>query len=181
MNKMIRVSNIIPFFLLLLVWASPLISHGQLIGSKLEIIDIERGDRTVVHQNSVRFEAPNWTPDGKELIFNQKGLLYRITVEGGEPEVIPTGFATSNNNDHGISADGKTLAISHLTPSKPSGTTSIIYTLPIEGGTPKQITKKGPSYRDRSNHRACKLHRRAGYHQRTKLGARQQAIRLCLL
>ena len=124
----------------------PVAVQGQGVESVLETIDIHTGERTVVHRENVRFEAPNWTHDGEELIFNQEGLLYRIPVEGGEPEVIPTDFATSNNNDHGISPDGEKLAISHHVDDLPPGSNSIIYIVPIEGGTPRRVTEKGPSY-----------------------------------
>ena len=46
------------------------------------------------------------------------------------------------NNDHGISFDGKQLAVSSSGP----GGKSLIYTLPITGGAAKQITPVGPSY-----------------------------------
>lgn len=114
--------------------------------SRLEIFDLDSGERTEVHRDQLRFEAPNWTPDGKNLIFNQEGLIYRIPVTGGDPVVIPTGFATSNNNDHGVSPDGQWLAISHHAEDKPPGRNSIIYIVPVEGGNPRQVTEFGPSY-----------------------------------
>jgi len=89
-----------------------------------------------------RIEAPNWTPDGKSLIFNSQGRLLRIPVTGGKPETIDTGFANRCNNDHGISPDGTMLAISDQSKDGKSR----IYTLPIGGGTPKLITESGPSY-----------------------------------
>lgn len=116
------------------------------IESRLEIIHIETGERTVVHADQVRFEAPNWTPDGRHLIFNQNGLLYRVPVEGAEPEQIETGFAISNNNDHGISPDGRWIAISHHAQDLPPGENSIIYIVPIEGGEPRRVTDRAPSY-----------------------------------
>jgi TolB protein len=125
---------------------NPAFTQSLGLESRLEIYDLESGKRTVVHRHDGRFEAPNWTLDGKELIFNQDGLIYRIPVEGGEPVVIPTGFATSNNNDHGISPDGRLLAISHHVDDLPPGSNSIIYIVPIEGGTPRRVTEFGPSY-----------------------------------
>jgi TolB protein len=114
--------------------------------SRLEVYYLDTGERQVVHTAPLRFEAPNWTPDGRYLIFNQQGLIYRIPVEGGDPEEIPTGFARSNNNDHGVSPDGKWLVISHHDQAKPSGENSTIYIVPIEGGTPRQVTEHAPSY-----------------------------------
>ena len=57
--------------------------------------------------------------------------------------MLNTGNVKSNNNDHVISFDGKMLGLSSSV--KEFGG-SIIYTVPITGGTPKQITPKGPSY-----------------------------------
>jgi Tol biopolymer transport system component len=57
---------------------------------------------------------------------------------------IPTAFADRNNNDHVLSFDGKMLGISHH--SKDDKGVSIVYTVPVEGGTPKKITATGPSY-----------------------------------
>jgi Tol biopolymer transport system component len=117
---------------------------GQM-ASRLEILDVFDGTRRVIHEADGRFEAPNWTPDGKSLIFNQGGALYKIPVEGGTPGKINTGIADRNNNDHGISFDGKMLAISHHIQGMPGGG-STIYVMPLEGGTPKQITTLTPSY-----------------------------------
>jgi TolB protein len=110
--------------------------------STLEIIAIASFDRRVVYHTRDHIEAPNWTPDGGSLIFNSGGLLYRIPVKGGDPELIPTGFARRINNDHGISPDGSQLVISDQTETG----SSMIYILPIEGGEPRKITPLGPSY-----------------------------------
>jgi TolB protein len=110
--------------------------------STLETISIESFDRKVVFHTGSHIEAPNWSRDGTTFIYNSGGLLYKIPVEGGTPELIPTGFANRINNDHGISFDGTRLAISDGTEMR----RSIIYTLPIEGGDPRRVTQLGPSY-----------------------------------
>jgi TolB protein len=142
------VSWIVPLVVGLALTSSP--TWGQSAGSglvsQLEIFDLASGQRQVVHRDHGRFEAPNWTTDGAHLIFNRQGLLYRIPVEGGEPVEIDTGFARSNNNDHGISPDGRWLAISHHDQERPSGENSTIYIVPIEGGTPRKVTTNAPSY-----------------------------------
>ncbi|HYG39377.1 MAG TPA: biopolymer transporter TolR [Cytophagales bacterium] len=121
-----------------------LVPYKDYLGSKLEILDIETGSRKVIHQSSGNFEAPNSTPDGKALIFNSKGLLYRFDLTTNKPTLINTGFAKRNNNDHVLSFDGKKMGISNHT--EDAGGKSIIYTLPAQGGTPTRITAKGPSY-----------------------------------
>jgi len=112
------------------------------VESTLEVIPISSFDRKVVYHTQDHIEAPNWSPDGETLIYNSKGLLYKIPAEGGEPELIPTDFAKKINNDHGISPDGTQMVISDQTETGKS----LIYSLPIEGGIPKKITPVGPSY-----------------------------------
>ena len=80
--------------------------------STLETQTIASTDRRVVHVTPARIEAPNWLRDGKTLIYNSGGRIFRIPAAGGEPEAIDTGFATRCNNDHGVSPDGTLLAIS---------------------------------------------------------------------
>lgn len=115
------------------------------LGCRLETINVFDGKRKILFEKDDRFEAPNWMPDGKKLLFNMDGSLYKIPVEGGDLEKLNTGFANRNNNDHGISFDGKLLAISHHRDGLPGGG-STVYILPLEGGTPKLVTEKTPSY-----------------------------------
>lgn len=120
------------------------VPYRDYIGSNLEIMDIETGLRKVVWQSPLSIQAPNWTPDGNYLIYNSEGLLYKFDLRTGQPEKINSGFAVNNNNDHVLSFDGKMLGISHHVAEEENR--SIIYTMPAEGGTPKRITKEGPSY-----------------------------------
>lgn len=115
------------------------------LGSRLEVLNVFDGTRKIIHEAPGRFEAPNWMPDGKKLLFNEKGLLYTIPIEGGATEKLNTGIATNCNNDHGISFDGKMLAISSGRAGKPGGG-STVYVLPLTGGEPKLITEETPSY-----------------------------------
>ncbi len=117
-------------------------THQPVVQSSLEIINFESKDRRVVYQTTGRIEAPNWSRDGSYLLYNGSGRIYKISVDGGEPELLDTGFAVGCNNDHGISPDGTLLAVSDRTEER----TSIIYTLPVTGGTPQRVTPLGPSY-----------------------------------
>ena len=121
-----------------------LVPYQDYLGSRLEILDLERGYRQIVHTTEDSLQAPNWTPDGEALIYNRNGLLYRFDLGSGEAHALDTGFATHNNNDHVLSFDGRMLGISHHDPEQNDH--SLVYTLPVEGGTPKQITPRGPSY-----------------------------------
>jgi TolB protein len=121
----------------------PRATEEPVLESTLETIAIDSKDRRVVHHAREHFEAPNWSRDGRELLFNQGGRLYRLPVGGGEPQPIDTGLATRCNNDHGLSPDGTRLAISDG--SQGDGQ-SVIYTLPATGGTPRRVTARAPSY-----------------------------------
>ena len=115
------------------------------LGCRMEIMTVSDGKRKIIFEKPGRFEAPNWMPDGKKLLFNMDGSLYKIPVEGGDPEKLNTDFADNNNNDHGISFNGKLLAISHHRKGLPGGG-STVYFLPVRGGVPKLITENTPSY-----------------------------------
>jgi TolB protein len=120
------------------------VPYRDYIGSNLEILDVGTGNATIIHRYRGSFQAPNWTPDGKALIYAQEGRLYRYDLASRSAAPINTGFATRNNNDHVLSFDGRRLGISHHT-AEDSGA-SIIYTLPVVGGTPTRVTARGPSY-----------------------------------
>jgi Tol biopolymer transport system component len=120
------------------------VAYRDYIGSNLEILDVATGNATIIHRYRGSFQAPNWTHDGKALIYAQEGHLYRFDLATRTPAQINTGFATRNNNDHVLSADGRTLGISNHAPED-SGA-SIVYTVSQAGGTPTRVTAKGPSY-----------------------------------
>jgi len=120
------------------------VPYRDYIGSNLEVMDVATGKRKIVYNVADSLQAPNWTKDGRALIYNRNGRLYRFDLAKKAPEPIDTGFAINNNNDHVLSFDGKMLAISHH--SKDDGNASIVYTVPVNGGTPHRVTAKGPSY-----------------------------------
>ena len=51
------------------------VPYQDYIGSNLEILDIESGRRTILHHTPDAIQAPNWTTDGKCIIYNADGLL----------------------------------------------------------------------------------------------------------
>ena len=111
--------------------------------SSVEIYHIGSRTQRVVWQTDRLVEAPNWSPDGTSLIINGDGLLYRLPADGGAaPVQVDTGFAIACNNDHGISPDGRWLVVS----DKAEHGKSCLYILPVEGGTPRQVTRNLPSY-----------------------------------
>lgn len=120
-------------------------SRDGAVGCRLETLNVFDFMRKVIWEKNGRFEAPNWMPDGKKLLFNMDGLMYTIPVTGGEPEVLNTGSVDRNNNDHGISFNGKLLALSG-SKSGTQGGGSAVFIVPLKGGEPKIITTETPSY-----------------------------------
>jgi TolB protein len=121
-----------------------LVPYREYLGSNLEVLDVATGDRRVVYRAPGSIQAPNWTRDGRALVYNGDGRLYRFDLATGRPREIETGFATRNNNDHVLSFDGRTLGISSQ--SDADSGRSIVYTVPLAGGTPRRVTASGPSY-----------------------------------
>jgi TolB protein len=135
---------------------APVTERNSTLYSTLETVAIDSTIRTIKHVEKARFEAPNWTRDGAQFLFNRDGRIWRFPtavpdpIAAGaqppaapEPVTIDTGFATRCNNDHGISPDGKQLVISDNSQETHD---SLVYVLPIDGGAPKRVTKNSPSY-----------------------------------
>ena len=111
--------------------------------STLETVDVDSADRGVAYLARGRFEAPNWMRDGSAFLFNRNGRIERLAVGRDKPSMIDTGFANRCNNDHGISPDATQLAVSD---NSQGDHESQVYTVPINGGSPRRITQKSPSY-----------------------------------
>lgn len=112
--------------------------YRDYIGSHIEVMDVQTGLRKVLHSAPNSLQAPNWTPDGKDLIYNAEGLLYRYNLASGNISKLNTGFANQNNNDHVLSFDGKMIAISNHNGQRRIST---LFTLPVTGSDkPTQIT-----------------------------------------
>jgi Tol biopolymer transport system component len=109
--------------------------------SELCIYDLTKDSVQVVIAHEGHIEAPNWHPDGY-LIVNGDGLIWRVALDAPDLVRLNTDFATGCNNDHGLSPDGRTLAISDKTETGKS----CIYTLPVGGGVPQRITQNVPSW-----------------------------------
>src|ERR1051326_3192320 len=95
-----------------LLLAAPLYGQREPVTSHVVVMDAAGKSQRVVYSSPRLFEAPNWSPDGKYLLLNSEGRLWRLAAEGGEPEAVDTGAVKGVNNDHGISHDGKWIAIS---------------------------------------------------------------------
>ncbi len=111
--------------------------------SILETVDVFTGARTVLKEFDVVIEAPNWTPDGKTLVYNSQGRIFTYDLANGAIQALDTGFAIDCNNDHVLSPDGQQIAISHATYEDALSRITIV---PFEGGAPRLVTPLGPSY-----------------------------------
>jgi len=116
--------------------------YRDYLGSNLEIMDINSGYREIIYRSTHSIQAPNWTPDGKRLIYNSKGHLYNYELSTNTISTLNTGFAVNNNNDHVLTFDGTLLGISNHNPD--DGRTSALYYLPSQGDSlPQMVTKPG--------------------------------------
>ena len=114
--------------------------------SHVYVYDLQNGSsREVFTDNSV-WEAPNWSPDGKYLILNHDGAIYKLAV-GGSAKATPQKLAIPSsldcNNDKSLSPDGTRLAFSASTPSSHG---SEVFVAKADGTGPKQMTTATPSY-----------------------------------
>jgi TolB protein len=116
-------------------------------GSWLETMDVQTGNRKIVHSDPGSIQGPNWTKDGKSLIFNSSaGLMYKFDLDAKLATELNTGFAKINNNDHVLSFDGKMIGLSNYVGVN---RTSTIFILPVTGSdNPVKVTLEdsGHSY-----------------------------------
>jgi TolB protein len=78
--------------------------------SRIYVYDLRTHSSKLVFTADTIWEAPNWSPDGKYLISNSGGLIYKLvfkadgTVQTPEKLNVPHDYEC--NNDKGISPDG---------------------------------------------------------------------------
>lgn len=112
--------------------------------SKISIYDLKTKSTEVIFTDDKIWEAPNWSRDGKFLMVNSGGNLYRLPVDrkGAQPEKIDLGGITGCNNDHGISPDGRLIALS----ARAGGPGSQVYIARADGSNAHLMTPLSPSY-----------------------------------
>jgi TolB protein len=120
---------------------------GQDTTSYIQTVDIKIGKIDTILIAKGDFEAPNWHPDNY-LVMNFRGRMYRLGVSSKQLTVINTGSINNFMDDHGISPDGKWLALTNMEAYNSSQRLLkfIIYILPASGGQPKKITKTDVSF-----------------------------------
>ena len=120
-----------------------LVPYRQYIGSNLELLDVGSRTSRIIYQDEGSIQAPNWNKDGRSLIYNSEGSLFKFDLSTHVPERMETGDAKRNNNDHVLSFDGKWLAISS---GEGENGASVGYVVPSTGGRARRVTAVGPSY-----------------------------------
>jgi Tol biopolymer transport system component len=111
--------------------------------SRIMIYDFATRSSRQVHEADEVWEAPNWSRDGKFLLVNSGGRLFRIAADGGKPEPLPLDPALRCNNDHDYSPDGRHIAISA---SSPSSRQSQVYVANADGSGVRLVVSTAPSY-----------------------------------
>jgi hypothetical protein len=130
--------------------AENFVPYRDYIGSILEILDVSSGRLEAIHRSAQPFEAPNWMRDGGALIYNLSGRgpgsgsICPFDLARKQQSFIDTGDVKHSNNDHVLSFDGQWLGLSGQSTNR--GGQSSVFTVPVAGGTPKQITRLSPSY-----------------------------------
>ncbi len=91
--------------------------------SHFVVYDVDKKNTSTTFIIDGEWHAPNWTPDGKCIVSDMGGDLYRIPVSGahaGTPEKINVGDKINATNDHALSWDGRQIAITGITPPMPA-------------------------------------------------------------
>lgn len=109
--------------------------------AQLFTVNVDTGETSLVlESDSLLFEAPNWTPDGRWLVVNGDGRLFRISPDGGDLDEIDLGGVTELNNDHVLSPDGQTVYV--------SSDDGHLYAVPLDGSGPRRVSNdRGENFR----------------------------------
>jgi Tol biopolymer transport system component len=119
---------------------------AQRYQSHVAIYDLAARKSRVVYTGPGIIEAPNWSRDGKYLLVNTKGDLFRLPLGKSRPELERLSLGPGSyacNNDHDLSPDGRKLAFSA---SSSSSSKSQVYVSEADGSGVRLVTQAAPSY-----------------------------------
>ncbi|WP_239451851.1 biopolymer transporter Tol [Frondihabitans sp. PAMC 28766] len=117
---------------------------------RILLVDPASGRSEVVFENATTLvEAPNWSPDGRWLVVNGDGGLWRLPVEGvsaGSRVLTPVEMrgVAEINNDHVIAPDGSVVFV--------SARDGHLYEVPFDGGEGRRVTQDHPEGRGYKNY-----------------------------
>ena len=114
--------------------------------SKIYIYNVADGRSRLAFTDDSIWEAPNWSPDGKYLISNHNGTIYKLVFQTDgmlKPEKLQVSADLICNNDKSLSPDGKFLAFSASTPTSHG---SEVFLAKADGSEARQMTTEAPSY-----------------------------------
>jgi Tol biopolymer transport system component len=66
------------------------VPYRDYIGSHIETMDVSTGQREIIYTSPVSLQAPNWMIDGRSLIYNSNGLIYKLDLKKLVPEILNT-------------------------------------------------------------------------------------------
>jgi TolB protein len=128
-------------FFCLLFSASVFAQSKRDTTSYIQTVNIKTGKIDTVLVANGDFEAPNWHPDNY-LVLNFRGKIYKLNLAARQLAEINTGSVNKIMDDHGLSPDGKWIAITNFDTANPS---QRLYKFSISivsatGGQPRNIT-----------------------------------------
>jgi Tol biopolymer transport system component len=121
-------------------------SDPQHLRSRVYVYDLRDGSSHLVYTTDSIWEAPSWSPDGKYLISNSGGHIYKLVLlpnDTVKPQKLTIPAAYDCNNDKGISPNGEKLAFSAtVAPNQDSQ----VFLADADGRHIKLMTADTPSY-----------------------------------
>ncbi|HLX91228.1 MAG TPA: hypothetical protein VKR32_06070, partial [Puia sp.] len=153
MRKSIQFLSALPLFKLAgILFSGFLFSAPAFAQSKhdttsyIQTVDIKTGTIDTVLVAKGDFEAPNWHPDNY-LVLNFRGKIYRLNLASKQLAEINTGSINKIMDDHGLSPDGRYIAITAFDmPTSSNLYKFSMYILSAAGGEPKKIISQDLSF-----------------------------------
>ncbi|WP_248145659.1 TolB family protein [Microbacterium aoyamense] len=103
---------------------------------RVRICDLDSGTCTTAFEGAeLLLEAPNWTSDGRALVLNGQGLLWRLDIPTADLTQIEFTGLPEINNDHVLAPDGETIFL--------TGNDFHLYRAPLSGGPAVAVTADG--------------------------------------
>ncbi|HET9087254.1 MAG TPA: hypothetical protein VFN53_07020 [Acidobacteriaceae bacterium] len=123
------------------------VAHAtQRMQSRVYIYDLRKHSSHLVYRADAVWEAPNWSPNGKYLILNSGGAIYKFVLKPdgtAEPQKLGIPASYRCNNDKAISPDGKKLGFSADLPPHHG---SQVFLADADGINVKLMVSPSPSY-----------------------------------